>query len=126
MKKIIALILLLLFFTPALVLAQEDPPGGQNLQGGQNKCTKDVCLENPLGTVTNPAEVIRNVIKAILGLTGVIALVAFVAGGVIWMTSGGNAEKVKKGKDIMVWAVLGLFIIFSSYSILKYVFKAIT
>lgn len=86
----------------------------------------EVKLENPLGNNTNPAQVINTVIKGILGLTGVIALVAFVGGGVIWMTSGGNPEKVKKGRDVMVWAVLGLFIIFSSYSILKYIFGAIT
>ena len=48
------------------------------------------------------------VISGILGLTGVLALVAFIAGGVMWMTSGGNAEKVKKGRDILVWAVIGL------------------
>ncbi len=84
----------------------------------------NVKLDNPLGE-TNPAVITQKVITAILGLTGVLALLAFIAGGLMWMTSGGSPEKVKKGRDILVWAVLGLAIIFSSYTILKYVFDAL-
>jgi len=124
-KKILAAIFILVFVFLALtstnyVFAQNppvNPPGNPTANGDTNT----VNLQNPLST-SDPAEIMANVIKGILGLTGVIALVAFIAGGVIWMTSGGSAEKVKKGRDILVWAVLGLFIVFSSYSILKYVF----
>jgi len=117
-KKLILTFLFFLLLTPIIVLAQ--PVGDGNLVNEGNSVT----LQNPLGS-DDPATIMGTVIKGILGLTGVLALVAFIAGGVIMMTSGGNAEKVKKGKDILVWAVIGLFIIFTSYSILKYVFDVL-
>lgn len=119
-KKLILTFLFFLLLTPTMVLAQSDPVGGSDPTPGANSVT----LQNPLGS-DDPATIMGTVIKGILGLTGVLALIAFIAGGVIMMTSGGNAEKVKKGKDILVWAVIGLFIIFTSYSILKYVFDVL-
>jgi len=79
----------------------------------------DGCLVNPLGSITNPVDLIGNIIFAILGLTGAIALVMFIWGGLQWMTAAGNSEKVTKGRDTLLWAVLGLVIIFSSYAILN-------
>ncbi len=124
-KLFLSLFLTLLFFIFVVVNfanAQNPPvnPPGNPPANNNNSVT----LTNPL-TSDDPAVIIGNIIKGILGLTGVIALVAFVAGGVIWMTSGGNADRVKKGRDILVWAVIGLFIVFSSYSILKYVFDVL-
>jgi len=77
-----------------------------------------VSLDNPLG-ITDPSVLVGRIIFAILGLTGAIALVMFIWGGLQWMTAAGNAEKVTKGRDTLLWAVLGLVIIFSSYAILK-------
>jgi len=34
-------------------------------------------------------------------------------GGFNWMTAAGNAEKVEKGKQILVWATIGLIVIFT-------------
>ena len=84
----------------------------------------EVKLTNPIGK-DDPAIIIGDVVKAILSISGLIALVAFVFGGVTWMTSGGNPEKIKRGRDMLVWAVIGLIIIFSSYTILRYVFEAL-
>ena len=35
------------------------------------------------------------------------------------MTAAGNQEKVTKGRDVLVWAAVGLFIIFSSYALVN-------
>ncbi len=114
-NKLLLVFLISFLFIPILTYATTTQ--SQNTQSSDNT----VKLTNPLSS-DDPAIIIGNVIKGILGLTGVLALAAFVAGGVMWMTSGGNADRVKKGRDILVWAVIGLFIVFSSYSILKYVF----
>lgn len=126
MKKSVLLLILFSFFTLFIVntVNAQNPPVNPPGNPPANNNNNYVTLTNPL-TSDDPAVIIGNIIKGILGLTGVIALAAFVAGGVIWMTSGGNAERVKKGRDILVWAVIGLFIVFSSYSILKYVFDVL-
>ncbi|OGY78759.1 MAG: hypothetical protein A3B74_03145 [Candidatus Kerfeldbacteria bacterium RIFCSPHIGHO2_02_FULL_42_14] len=80
-------------------------------------------LPNPLGEVTDPNEIIVNVIKAFLGVLGVLALVIFIYGGLLLLISGGNTEMLSKGKRTLVWAIIGLAIILSSYGILKFVFE---
>jgi len=44
-----------------------------------------------------------------------------VYGGLLFMTAMGNAEKKKKSMGILVWAVLGIVIIFSSYAVVNFV-----
>ena len=83
-------------------------------------------LNSPLGDAGKSIDTIaKNIITYALGMTGVIALLAFIYGGITWMISAGDTNKVKKGKDIMTWTVLGLIIIFCSYAILTAVFKAL-
>lgn len=81
-----------------------------------------ITIPNPMGNVNTPEDLISNIIKTILGVTGSIALLMFIWGGFIWLTSGGNSEKVQKGKNVFIWATAGLLVIFSSYAILKTVF----
>jgi len=50
----------------------------------------------------------------------------FIFGGLTWMTSAGAPDKVKKGRDIIIWSVVGLFIIFASYALLKFFLGTIT
>ncbi len=84
------------------------------------------CLENPLGNDnTSPQKLIGNVINAVMGIVGSIALLMFIFGGLTWMLSGGSSEKVKKGKDILVWSAVGLAVIFSSYALVYFVITKI-
>lgn len=82
-------------------------------------------LANPLN-VDSPQQLIGKVINSILGIVGSIALLMFVFGGLTWMTSSGNPEKVKKGRDIIVWSAIGLAIIFLSYALTRFVLSTIT
>ncbi len=82
-------------------------------------------LENPLGSTESIPALIGKVIYAVMGLVGSISLAMFVYGGIVWLTSGGSPDKVKKGKDVLVWAVIGLAIIFSSYAITNFIFTQV-
>lgn len=81
-------------------------------------------LPNPLGT-TNINEFAARIINYILGLVGTISLVLFIYGGLIWMTSAGSADKVKKGRDVLVWAVIGMAVVFLSYMMVKFVMQGV-
>ncbi len=72
-----------------------------------------------------PQTLIGKIINAVLGIVGSIALVMVIYGGFIWMTAAGNQEKVTKGRDVLVWAAVGLVIIFSSYALVKFVFTGL-
>lgn len=65
------------------------------------------------------------VVRAAIGIMGALFLAAFIWGGLLWMTAGGDAERVKKGKTTLINAVLGLLIVGFSYTILSIVLGAI-
>jgi len=61
----------------------------------------------------------------ILGIVGSLALLAFVAGGLMWMLSAGNPEWVTRGKQTIIGAVIGLVVVFTSYTIIYFVYKSL-
>lgn len=81
-------------------------------------------LENPLGQ-SDPRIIIGNVIRALLGIVGSLALAVFIYGGFTWVISAGNDDKIKKGKDMIIWATFGLLVIFASYSLVTFIIGAI-
>lgn len=58
----------------------------------------------------------------ILGFVGTISLATFVYGGIVFLTSAGSEQKVKKGREILGAAVIGLVIVFSSVLIIQTLF----
>lgn len=81
---------------------------------------------NPLGdTSGGTPELFGRVIRGLLGFAGVGALLFFIWGGIVMLTSRGNSEKVKQATATMVWAAIGLLVCFSSYIILRFVLTSI-
>jgi len=54
---------------------------------------------------------------------GLIALVIVLYAGFMWMTSGGNEEKISKAKKILSAGVIGLLIILASYAITSFILQ---
>ena len=93
--------------------------------GTQNDCpTGEVCLNNPLTGDTSsvsPQTLIGRIINAVLGIVGSLALAMFIYGGFTWMTAAGSPEKIEKGKEILIWATIGLIVIFTSYALVNFI-----
>lgn len=96
-----------------------------SLVGLQASADVDISKISPLGQIPL-TELITRIVRWIIGIVGVLALVMFVYGGLMWMTSAGNMDQVKKGKDTVIWAVAGIALVFFSYSFLSFIIKAIT
>src|SRR3989338_2268282 len=83
-------------------------------------------LTNPIACgETNINKIVGMILKGVLGLTGTISLIMFVYGGFQWLLSRGEPGEVKKGLDTMLWAGIGLIVIFGSYAILDRIFTII-
>lgn len=78
------------------------------------------------GAPRPPQELIGLLIKSALTFIGIIFIALMVYGGFLYMTGGGKEDKVKKAKDIIIAAVIGLVIVFSAYAIATFVLNAIT
>lgn len=127
MKKIITATLIVVFslFLVAPALATVPITSTTPSGGGSQKVKSNQTLPNPLKT-TDVNVLIGNIINFVLGFVGTISLLLFIYGGFTWMLSGGSAEKVKKGKDIIVWAVIGLFVVFMAYMMVRFVIQGVT
>lgn len=66
-----------------------------------------------------------NIVNFLFGIIGAVALLVFVYGGIMLIISQGNQEKIKTGTDAMLWAVIGLVIIFSAYILIGFMSEAI-
>lgn len=78
-----------------------------------------------LGMDTDIEHLVTNIIQIFLGFLGFIALVIIIYGGFIWMTSGGNQEKISKAKGILKSAIIGLIIILLSYIIVSFIMNLV-
>lgn len=86
--------------------------------------THAVTLSNPLG-INDPRLIIARIIQAILSISGSIALLMFVYGGFLWLSSGGNSAQIDKGKKVLVWATLGVVLIASAFVIVTALFQGL-
>ncbi|PJA47196.1 hypothetical protein CO172_02780 [Candidatus Uhrbacteria bacterium CG_4_9_14_3_um_filter_36_7] len=82
-------------------------------------------LQNPLVSDSIPI-LIGYIIRVLLGVSGALALLMFVWGGFLWLTSGGAEKRIASGRQTLVWAAIGLVVIFSSYTVVTAVIKALT
>lgn len=92
-----------------------------------------VPLVNPIGGTANSPEgrtdvksIVGDVLKVLLGVLGSLTLVVFVVGSFQWLTSAGKSDKIQQGMRTMLFAAIGLFIIFGAYAILSTVINTLT
>ena len=60
---------------------------------------------------------IARIIRVAMGFVGIILLLLILKAGFMWMTSGGDDEKVKEARKTLINAIIGLFLMLSAYSI---------
>ena len=84
----------------------------------------DPQLTNPLG-VDDPKIFIVRLLRYSLGFLGVVALIMIIYGGFLMLTSGGNADAIKKAKCTIIWAAAGMAVILASWQILRFVFETV-
>lgn len=87
-----------------------------------------VVLQDPLGvtnTINPIPELINRLIQTALGFSGVLALLAFIYGGILYLTAGIDSNNIKKAKEVMKYAVMGLMIIFLSSPIVIFILETV-
>lgn len=69
------------------------------------------------GDVAQVEDFIRNVIKVVAGLAGLVATGFFVVGGFGYITSSGNPEHLDHSKRTLLWSGIGLAIVIAAFVI---------
>ena len=82
--------------------------------------TTTVTIINPIQT-DDFMTLVGNFLQWLLGIAGAVALLAIIYGGILYITSAGDQQKMEQGKKIVTWTLFGLMIILVSFSIIKVV-----
>lgn len=114
MKKVFAISVLIaaaLALSAPLALAQESQilPSDSTAIGGKPSL--------PTGNLK--LEVVPTMIKIFLALSGSISMIVFVYAGVMLIISQGNEEEITKFKNILIWSVVGLIFVTTSYALVR-------
>ncbi len=67
------------------------------------------------------SKTIVNVINTVLGILGIIAVVVMILGGITFLTSQGDANKVQKGKNTILYGLVGLIVALLAFAIVNFV-----
>src|SRR3989338_5720955 len=122
--------LTMVFFNAGQVLAQT-----QNTAPKTSRFIPECALQNPVAGDPTAEGGCRSISIFVLmllyasnylfGIVGALALLFFIYGGFTLILSRGSTDQVKKGKDIMVAAVIGLVIVFGAYMLVKFLGTAV-
>ena len=107
--SIIAVFVIGMVVAPALPAAANTDPFGIGYGKDTGLGSKDI------------RTTISSIINVALGLLGIVAVVIILWGGFVWMTAGGNDEKVGEARKIIFSGIIGLAIVLSAYAIAAYV-----
>ena len=89
---------------------------------GMEKLNKVECVLDGSGNYDCPVpwlgEYITGIYNYALAIAGILAALVLMAGGLIWLISGGDASKITQAKELIIGSITGLIILASSYVIL--------
>jgi len=106
-------------FSPAPVFAQASivNPGYTNASGTP--------YTNGNYTLNDILILLIGASRWVLGIVGSLALIMFIYGGLMFLLSAGSSDKIGTARKIIVAAVVGLLIVFSSFIIIQFVLKSL-
>jgi hypothetical protein len=80
---------------------------------------------NDLPKYCNVESVYIKVINISLYAIGAVAVIMIIYGGYMYMTARGNEEQAKKGRSILIWAILGLVVVLAAAALVNAVVKLV-
>lgn len=66
------------------------------------------------------------IINVIISISGILAVLFIIVGGVQYMTSQGDVAKIQKAKHTILYAVIGLIIVILAFAIVNFIINKTT
>lgn len=70
-------------------------------------------------------KLIKTVVDTLLFILGAVSVLVIIAAGIMYTTSGGDAAHVKRAKDMLMYAIIGLVVALLAYAIVNFVLTQI-
>lgn len=100
------------------VLAQCD----QNSVGGGVNCAGNATTG---GTLFGASGIVTNVINTMIFVTGIVAVVFIIIGGIRYIVSQGDEKSINGAKNTVLYAVIGLIIAILAFAIVNFVLNGL-
>ncbi len=128
MRRLAPLLALLFLAAPALAAAEAvTDRSGQNTSIYSTELRHAVPSAYSSGAPEdNIATLIGTITGAVLSVLGIVLFVLLIYAGLLWMTAGGNPERVKKARAILLNSTIGLIITLSAYAIARTVINYVS
>lgn len=72
-------------------------------------------------TIKEVPTVVNTIVGSVTGIVGLLAVVFIIVGAIQYITSSGDAAKVNKAKNTILYSVIGLVLALLSYAIANFV-----
>jgi hypothetical protein len=82
------------------------------------------CIETGNCSLCDILKAFANFADFIISIVGSIALLLFLYGGYVWMTSAGNQERIKRGRDVIISTIIGVILVLGAWQIINFTVSA--
>ena len=79
--------------------------------------------DEPTGKNKDVVEIVQSGVNVVISLVGMLAVFSIIYGGFTYITAQSDPAKIKRGKDMVVYAVVALVVAFLAYGIVIFVTK---
>lgn len=77
----------------------------------------------PTGKNKDVVEIVQSGVNVVISLVGMLAVFSIIYGGFTYITAQSDPAKIKRGKDMVVYAVVALVVAFLAYGIVIFATK---
>ncbi|HLC89909.1 MAG TPA: hypothetical protein VJG65_03030 [Patescibacteria group bacterium] len=125
-KQIIPWLILLIMFGVNLTLIiqpifAQTLPQNETITEKMRAALKGIALPGGDNVEKKAQIIVGRIINSFLSIFGVIFMILIIYGGYKWLMASGREEEVKKAKDIIRQAIIGLIIVLGAYAISYFV-----
>lgn len=94
---------------------------------GNTANTLDECSQysNIQGKDNNLMTMLGTIINVVLGIVGFVAVVMIIMGGISFITSQGDAAKVTRARNTILYGVIGLIVAILAFAIVNFVLTSV-
>lgn len=122
MQQILRAIIVPTFFIIGLLMVPQTVNAVDICAG--NGANSTYCQNKSEGE-TKVKSVMKSVVDVLLMTVGVISIVMIVVGGIMFALSSGDASKVTKARNMVIYAVVGLVVALFASAIINFVFNKV-
>jgi H+/gluconate symporter-like permease len=72
---------------------------------------KVYAIDNPIGANTTITNVIDHIVNFAIQLVTPLSALMILIAGFLYMTGGGNPEKIKTAHKVLIWALVGIAVV---------------